>query len=238
MIRRPGLTLMEVVVAMVIVSVLMASLYAAFRTAWVAERSGREAVQRAQAVGEAMRQLRDDLLGAVEPSGAIGGSWAAELDGDGGVRELTFRTNTAVSRIDYTGLTSGDLAGGTTARWPVQPIGGDVQEVAWFVRPDPQQSDRFILTRGTTRNLLAVDPVTYDEHVILRDVRRLTLRYYDGQDWLEEWDSDLEGNELPAAVEIVIERSGRGPDATSRRLATVVRLPLSTIAADAGGARE
>ena len=53
------------------------------------------------------------------------------------------------------------------------------------------------------------------------EVVSLTFRYFDGVDWVEEWDSDLQGA-VPTAIEITLGFVAPGPDD-----------PLQAAAADA-----
>ncbi|MEX2673649.1 MAG: type II secretion system protein GspJ [Phycisphaeraceae bacterium] len=225
-----GLTLMEVVVAMVVVSLMMAALYAGFAAALSAQRSGRDAVQRLQGVSEAMRFLQADLQGTMQPGRAIGGQWITENTEDATLSQLTLRSNVGDVAIDYAGLTTSDLGGGV-AIGESEPRGGDVQEINWSLRP---RGDGYDLVRGTTRNLLTTEAVTFNERIILQNIQTIELRYYDGQEWRNEWESDLEGEALPAAVEIIIELA-EAPGAAGRRFASVVRLPMSTMTEDGGG---
>lgn len=239
---RRAMTLMEVVVALLIVSLLMAALYGAFRTAWVAERSGTEAIQRTQAAAEAVRLFRMDLLGATRPETTLGGEWTAELSGETGTRSFSFNTNSAIREIDYAGLTQSDMRGSIASRWPRQTIGGDVQQVTWSLEPSTTRSDAYTLVRGTTRNVLATREVELGQRVILRNVRAMWLRYFDGTEWLDEWETASEGDQLPIAVEVIIElapREDARPAArgtrnvsrndAGRRLTTIVYLPMTTM---------
>ncbi|MBM4049376.1 MAG: hypothetical protein FJ279_30130, partial [Planctomycetes bacterium] len=69
------------------------------------------------------------------------------------------------------------------------------------------------------------------------EVKSLNLRYYDGTDWAESWDSTADGV-LPLAVEVTIGLAiGEESQSTSpgsyqvlRRYSTTVRLSLATLA--------
>ena len=43
------------------------------------------------------------------------------------------------------------------------------------------------------------------EEVICRGVQSFDLRYFDGVDWQDKWDSAAQGNVLPRAVEVTLE---------------------------------
>ncbi|HEV8292326.1 MAG TPA: type II secretion system protein GspJ, partial [Tepidisphaeraceae bacterium] len=44
--------------------------------------------------------------------------------------------------------------------------------------------------------------VTPEEEILCRNVRSFALRYYDGTQWYEEWDSTQMGDILPLAVQV------------------------------------
>ena len=60
-----------------------------------------------------------------------------------------------------------------------------------------------------TTNLLSPKVVDPEEHVLCRNVMSLNLRYFDGDSWLDEWDSTEDANSLPKAVEVDIEIANR-----------------------------
>jgi hypothetical protein len=65
------------------------------------------------------------------------------------------------------------------------------------------------LVRTENRNLLATetDEDDLEEVVILEDVQAFELNWYDGSDWVESWDSTVQENQLPQAVQVRIEFS-------------------------------
>ena len=77
-----------------------------------------------------------------------------------------------------------------------------------------------------------------EEQVLCRSVASLNLRYYDGTDWLDEWDSTADANSLPLAVEIDIEiaqHDKHSKELQKRRLVQSFALPCKT--ADHGDRR-
>jgi uncharacterized membrane protein YgcG len=61
------------------------------------------------------------------------------------------------------------------------------------------------LVREVTTNLLAPKEVEPEEQILCRDVTSLNFRYYDGDGWVDDWDSTEDANSLPKAVEVEIE---------------------------------
>jgi hypothetical protein len=74
-------------------------------------------------------------------------------------------------------------------------------EIGMSVR---EQTGEGVIIRKITENLLSPRVLDPEEEVLCGSVRSLNFRYYDGTDWLDEWDSSGNDNSLPKAVEITI----------------------------------
>jgi hypothetical protein len=89
----------------------------------------------------------------------------------------------------------------------------------------------YLLLRQVTTNLLAPNQLVANEQVLCRNVVSLNLRYYDGSDWLDEWDSTADSNSLPLAVEVDIEiarHDKRSKEVQKRRLTQSFAIPCKT----------
>jgi hypothetical protein len=108
---------------------------------------------------------------------------------------------------------------------------GDVKRVELTVVTLASTGER-ALARRVVSNLLSPTPVDPDNEILARGVRSFNLRYYDGAQWWNSWDSTLENDSLPAAVEVTLELDSpegrldadapRGP-----RLMRFVQLPCT-----------
>ena len=102
------------------------------------------------------------------------------------------------------------------------PEGGD-QEVQYRVRDDAGASTLW------RRSDIALDGIVDGGGVaspLIPGVRTLSITAFDGQNWLESWDSDGDG--LPHAVRVVVTASSDDGKvtATARRLVAIDRVPL------------
>jgi len=97
-----------------------------------------------------------------------------------------------------------------------------MRKVELSVETLPEETQPVLLRRLTT-NLLAPSTPVVHEHVLCRNVKLFSLRYYDGTVWQDNWDSSGQGNILPVAVEVTLEfaldpeRAG-DPERTSRQV--------------------
>lgn len=98
------------------------------------------------------------------------------------------------------------------------PFAQGMRKVYLGVRSDGETP---LLVRGIERNLFPTTDSPIEEEILCTGVRAFTIRYYDGYDWLEEWDSDSPDTPgLPQAVEINIEV--QSPDGTISRVTRII----------------
>jgi prepilin-type N-terminal cleavage/methylation domain-containing protein len=101
--------------------------------------------------------------------------------------------------------------------------GADMQLVEYAAVEDGDGVD---IVRRVTRNLLAqIEPLP-DEHTIAAHVQSFNIRYYDGYDWLDQWNAAMRDSRLPLAVEIAVALNDRD------QLITTVRPAIAQPAAD------
>ncbi|HEY8666266.1 MAG TPA: GspJ family type II secretion system protein, partial [Tepidisphaeraceae bacterium] len=184
---RRGFTLLELIVALAMVTIMAMSLYASLRAAFRAKSSAEAAIEPSRTAGLIMEFLRTDLQNALPPTGILAGAFSG-TDGK-----------------DERGRDSDDLVFYSTAESPEHPSGnGEVKKVELLVTMAPTGNDH-LLVRRVTRNLLSELAVDPDEEVLARGIGAFNVRYYDGAGWVDTWDSSAENNALPAAVEVTIE---------------------------------
>jgi len=89
------------------------------------------------------------------------------------------------------------------------------------------------LVRRVTTNLLSPRAVDPEEQVLCRKVKSLNLRYFDGDNWLDEWDSAADANSLPLAMEIDIQvlynTTNSDKESQIRRLSQSFVLPCGEV---------
>lgn len=185
--RGHAFTLIEVLLAMSLSAILIGAVYWTLAAGFDAHGHARRIIAFPRAAEFALETLRADLQGAVEPGGLltaefIGGEAAGAEGG--------------VALIFYT-------AAGTSG----EPRTAGVRRVEWVLGPpliEPTADEHSALLRRVTDNLLA--PVVPDpvEQTIATDVLELGLRFYDGSEWQNEWDSVAQSNALPLAVELTL----------------------------------
>lgn len=183
---RKGFTLLELVIALAMVAILATSLYVSIRIAFRAQATAEAAVTPSRTMDLAMEFLRADFENALPQGDNLAGAMS-------GVTSTDARGNLSEEVVLY-----------TTAASPLRSSGnGEIKQVELLVTTT-DDSSQYVLVRRVTRNLLSALEVEPDEQIICRNVKTFDVRYFDGSDWLDDWDTS-ETNALPMAVEVNLE---------------------------------
>ena len=203
--NRRGFTLLELVIAMVIFSIVVSAAFALFD-------AGRSVTSRAEFRSElfqtaraALQSVENDLRGVVMPStpfdtGFIGTSGGSDKEP---VDKLEFHT---VNR--YTGA-----AYDVNKVQPDQVWGIDLSKVYYSIEPDPKKKPHGFVRELPLELTPPNGPVHRDESIVelAQDVVFVHFRYFDGTDWQTSWDSTVTGT-LPKAVEVTVYVRGEWRD--------------------------
>jgi general secretion pathway protein J len=184
---RRAFTLLELLVATAMTAVLAGSLYATLHVAFRARRSALAAVEQVRKAELGLELIRADMESAVVPRGILAGAFVGE------------------EAVGGTGLPSDVLMLHCTGGGARQTEGGgDIRMVELGCKP-AEDGKGMLLLRRVTVNLLTTKVQEPAEEVLCRDVRAFGLRYFDGTDWLDNWDAGTHDNTLPLAIEVTLE---------------------------------
>src|SRR5690606_13595675 len=104
------------------------------------------------------------------------------------------------------------------------PLEESIRRVELIFRTDLAQP---ALIRRVQPNLLArveQDPI---EEILARNMRAITARYFAGDYWYDNWDSTIQNNQPPRAVELTIEFNQPAPTDPSRLYRVTQVIPIS-----------
>jgi prepilin-type N-terminal cleavage/methylation domain-containing protein len=223
-----GFTLMELLVAMVLMVSVAACLYTALYTGFRAHRSALQAVEPTLQALNAIELLKEDVLGVMPPgdSNSLAGAFVGKND-------------TGIKGVDTDSLEFYT----THVYADKKSVHGGIGKVALFLEEEDARNQQrnfttYKLMREVSTNLLAPRTEVPVEQVLCRDVVSLNLRYYDGDGWVDEWDSSEDSNSLPQAVEVDIKiayhrKTGRRDKNSvevpeQRRLVQIFAVPCKT----------
>jgi type II secretion system protein J len=213
-----GFTLIEVLVATVIFSVLVGALYSVFYGTLRLRENAYEVTEARLPINYIAGLIKRDLKNTVAPVGLLAGPMLGE-----NVEESAHR----IDRLEF--HTASGIVNDKDP-W------GDIQKVEYYLE-EPQQSGESEgndFVRALTRNLLASTTEEPQQERLLSGVQSLEFTYYDGEYWEEVWDSTTQENEMPLAVKVRIEFM---PPEEGEREMRPIEL-VCEILANAGGTEE
>lgn len=179
-------TLLELLVAMAMMSIIAASLYTSLSIGFKARDSSENTLDARRSARIVMGLLKQEIISSLPPKGILAG----KFEGTNGQ--------------DDSGNESDSMVFYSAAYNPADDeVVGDIIKVQISLSTS-EESDVHTLVRGITKNLLSPKSLEPYEEVLCNNIRSLNLRYYDGYDWQDEWDSSSHDDNLPEAVEINI----------------------------------
>jgi len=216
-----GFSLLEVLIAVAIMSVIALMLYSSLYIAVKAKKSSLEAITPYDNVGAAFEYIRKDLSCTLSPGGTLAGDFVG-----------TDQTGSDTEDYDILSMFT------TSARTSDEQSGSNVIKVEYLLEQEDvtedngevtditdDEEDPVVLKRNTTTNLLATITAEASTEVVARDIIGINLRYYDGADWLDVWDSSQNDDSLPQAVEVSLTVSGDVlPDETEPENVTYTKI--------------
>lgn len=214
--QHGAFTLLELLVAMVLMVVVASCLYTALYTGFRAYRSALSAVEPTLQAVNAIELLKEDINGVLPPGGTLAGAF------------------TGTDSAGFKGAEADSLEFCTTHVYvDDEELVGGLGKIELLLEEDPNSKDgTYLLVRRLTTNLLAPKEAEASEQVLCRQVASMNLRYFDGSGWVDEWDSTADANSLPLAVEIDIQISHNGKkgveEPQKRRLVQSFAIPCQT----------
>jgi general secretion pathway protein J len=213
-----GFTLLEMLIALTLMSMLGACLYGSMSVAFRGRRAIERVLEPARRSTAAMRMLQTDLESAVGASGLLAGTFLGDDAEDNG-EPADFLTFHALAR---------DQAFGDPPSAIVQLEIGLAED---------EETGDLLLVRRTTTNLLAPETADVVQETLCRGVRSFDVGYFDGTSWADTWDSTIQGDVLPLAVEVtlVLDRDDDEQDEGQYALTRVFALPCGALPAEGEG---
>lgn len=215
--RRPsgGFTLLEMMIAVAILAMIMATLFGAFHAVALGKTQGEQRLEGNREAGAILWLLTNELRGAVQtplvPSRVL-------LLGSGHMYNAV-----PVDSVVFSTFDSGHR--------PALDGFGPEEIVSYTTRPNPERRGCFYLLRGQWAGTLPDPPPRQAvTAVALTDsLLELHIRYFDGIRWNESWDSRMvpPGRQLPAGVSV--ELTMAMPSGRPLSLSSQVMLPLAFV---------
>ena len=258
--RCRAFTMLELIIATSMMAVLALTLYASLRVAYRARDTANATVGPARSAELAVGLVRRDLENALPPTGILAGPFIGQVGMEvANASEVEFYTvaqptsvqlagsaggygSSASSSSSFGGRSgqSGQLGGSSSRSGSGGPgIGGSVDDptafggvrrVTFLVLPADDGTGGSVLVRRVQRNLLATTDPEPEDEVVCRIVTEFTIRYFDGSQWGEDWDSTEFNNALPMAAEVSLAVNPPADSAAGRAAAAAAASGATPVA--------
>ena len=209
--RRRAFTLVEIMVAIVIFSMVIAAIYSTWALIMRATQVGQEAAAQAQRQRVVLRTIGDALMGIESFQASQNNYW---FDLENGEKPLL----SFAARLPDTFLRSGKFAGSTAG------LDFSSRRVTFsLVTRDNGEKD-LILQQTPILMVTDQDELQYPL-VLARNVKTFTIEWwgtneFNHVDWSMKWD-DTQTNTIPQMLRVKLVLGGNGPEFAATRIYTV-----------------
>jgi len=210
LVRRRAFTLIEVLLAAAIFSIVLVAINVVFFAALHLRQRTTAAIEDSLPLNQALAILRKDLQNTVPPRGTLSGQFRYGVSGSSATGTATSGVKLGVSAPGTITSALGQSGGldffASTAvisdgePWP------DIQEINYQLA-EPLDRDKALgkdLVRSVNRNSLAYSTQTPDTQRLVGNIEKLEFYFYDGAQWRDIWDTSGGDTSLPQAVRVRI----------------------------------
>ena len=221
--RRQGFTLLEVLVASTILSIVLAALYTVFSQTLTSHSRTEQQVARSRAARIVLLRLGDELRAS--PPSAVDSfvPLVGEVQRRGRFPDTTLTFTSALPSLHS-----------------IPGVDGGLSTVHYRLVPEESDSSLYRLIRQVSHNTVEKhESLTQSAalaYPLISGVRGFRTRFFDGRRWQDEWGQGPERTQLPRAVEIrlYLDTSERRlpqtaepeSDRAVQQFSTLVELPL------------
>lgn len=176
--RQAGFTLLEVLLALIVLGTVMVAVHSVFHGAIALRNKADAAFTESIPLERTMAVIKRDVANLVVPGGTLAGAL-----------QTSPTTNTA-SSLAHLGQQCGPTF--CTASGALNDLDpwSELRKVTYYLNPPTNRNmPGFDLVRSVTRNLLPVIQDDFTDQILMSGVYNLTFEFYDGNSWGADWDS-------------------------------------------------
>ena len=198
--RRRGFTLLELLLAVLVFSIVLAAIHTVFFSAFKLRNHTADAVERALPLQQALGIIKRDLANLAPPGGALSGQLQST--------PTTSATGGAAAAMNHSSGPQFYTAVGLVddnATW------GEIERVSYFLAAATNSTPGMDLYRSVARNHLPLIQDETSDQFLMSGVDAIAFQYYDGNAWKDTWDSTLADtatgltNNLPRAIKLALQ---------------------------------
>lgn len=207
-----GFTLLELILAIAIGAIVLLVINGTFIGALRLHNTTHEKIDDDLVLQRTLTIVRKDLAGIMVPANPQATTYtlSGQLTSDAPSTNDLDSNSERITPDIYTN--SGRIDGWTPY--------AEVQMVSYYLSPANDGSPTKNLVRLVTRNLLSAIEPTAEAQTLLPGVSSAGISYFDGQSWLDTWDSTTTSS-LPTAIKFSLALASRDPGASRVDLAPI-----------------
>ena len=187
--RASAFTLIELLMALVASAVILAAIYGVFSKAIHLRDNAMHRTRDVRVRAHATAILRNDLRNALVSGGTLAAALegSAQSQGGGFPGYLKFTTTTAKDVDDE--------------------LGGDVQEIEYYITRDTEAADQKagVLIRTINRDILNTTKQALPEERVLAGLESMEVSFYSENSWKTSWEVTTDEKTLPEAVRVTLQ---------------------------------
>ncbi len=200
---RAGFTLIELLLAVAIFALVLLAINTVFYSALNLRNRTTAQLEESVPLQHALDIINRDLANLVPPGGTFSGPFqSATLAGSG----LGGSNSTSTLSNTYNAVLPGAVVSPTlyttTGILDERSPWGEIARVTYYLADPTNQGPGRDLIRSITRNLLPVVQDQPEDQWLLGGVDNLVFLFYDGLEWVDDWDSTTAATPLPSGVKI------------------------------------
>ena len=190
-------TLLEVLLALIVLGVVMVAVHSVFYGALQLRNKTDQAFSDALPLQHTLTVIKRDLANLAVPGGTLSGTLQ------------TTPTASSTASLSHYGAQCGPTfhtASGTLTEF--EPW-SEMRKVTYYLMPSTNNAPGLDLVRSVTRNLLPVATEEYIDQTLMSGVDDLQFLFYNGTQWVEDWDSSAttsssQSSSVPQAVRVLL----------------------------------
>jgi prepilin-type N-terminal cleavage/methylation domain-containing protein len=213
-------TLMEVLLAVLIFSIVLAAIQSVFFAGLRLQRSTTAAIEATVPLERTLEVVKRDLANIVMPgTGVFSGPLQSSPTMSSSASGMSGGFGSLGTGMEFgTFNNSGSMLGSGpifyTASAPINRWSpwGELQKVSYYLAPPTNDSPGMDLIRVSVRNQLPVADEEYYEQYLMSGVEEIAFQYFDGLQWMDYWDStsvtnysSISTNPLPRAIKFLVQ---------------------------------
>jgi prepilin-type N-terminal cleavage/methylation domain-containing protein len=205
--RRPvephsaGFTLFELLLAVAVFAIVLLAIHSVFYSALSLRNRTVAQLEASVPLGHALEIIKRDLANVLPPGGAFSGPFQSTLLSGSGFGQSSPASSNSYRANLPGAVISPDLYT-TTGIIDDQSPWGDIARVTYYLADPTNHNPGRDLVRSVTRNLLPIVQDQPENQWLLGGVEDMLFLFFDGLQWVEDWDSTTAATPLPSALKI------------------------------------